>query len=75
MKNTLPVLFILIAALSATTAQDRQSPTVQSGELFETISRMDSKLSDAFNAHNLDAMMAMFAEDLAFYQDNGGVSN
>ena len=36
---------------------------------------MDAKLFDAFNAHNLDAMMAMFADDLEFYQDNDGVSN
>jgi len=36
---------------------------------------MDAKLFEAFNAHNLDAMMAMFTDDVEFYQDNDGVSN
>ena len=34
---------------------------------------MDAKIFDAFNAHNVDALMAMFTDDLEFYQDNDGV--
>ncbi len=35
-----------------------------SGELFETIARMDAAVFDAFNAHDLDRLMAMFTDDL-----------
>ena len=56
-----------------------QSPTppaiLESGELFETIAKMDAKLFDALNAHNLDELMAMFTDDLEFYQDNDGLKN
>lgn len=46
-----------------------------SGELSNTIARMDAKIFDAFNAHQVDALMAMFTDDLEFYQDNDGVKN
>lgn len=46
-----------------------------SGELSNTIARMDAKIFDAFNAHKVDALMAMFTDDLEFYQDNDGVKN
>lgn len=49
--------------------------TVESHELFETIARMDAKLFDAFNAHDLETLMSMFTDDLEFYQDNDGLKN
>ena len=36
-----------------------------SGELFETIARMDSQVFDAFNAHDLERLMALFTDDLS----------
>jgi ketosteroid isomerase-like protein len=36
---------------------------------------MDARVFDAFNAHNADALMAMFTDDLEFYQDNDGLKN
>ena len=40
-----------------------------SGELFETIKRMDAAVFDAFNARDLERLMSMFTEDLEFYDD------
>jgi ketosteroid isomerase-like protein len=34
---------------------------------------MDGALSRAFNAHDLDRLMALFAEDLEFYHDVDGL--
>jgi ketosteroid isomerase-like protein len=33
---------------------------------------MDDTLTEAFNAHDLDRLMALFARDLEFYHDTGG---
>jgi ketosteroid isomerase-like protein len=71
----LSVSLLIVASISAIGQSPAPSQLSESSELFETIVRMDAKLFDAFNAHNLDAMMAMFADDLEFYQDNDGVSN
>ena len=71
----LSVSLLIAATLSAIGQSPAPSQLSESRELFETIARMDAKLFDAFNAHNLDAMMEMFADDLEFYQDNDGVSN
>jgi ketosteroid isomerase-like protein len=71
----LSVSLLIVATISAIGQSPAPSQWSESRELFETIARMDAKLFDAFNAHNLDAMMAMFADDLEFYQDNDGVSD
>ena len=46
-----------------------------SGELFETIARADAAIFDAFNAHDIDRLMAMFTDDLEFYDDGDGLNN
>jgi ketosteroid isomerase-like protein len=71
----LSVTLLIGATISAIAQSPTPSQLSGSHELFETIARMDAKLFDAFNAHDLDAMMEMFADDLEFYQDNDGVSN
>lgn len=79
MKNLLLVSLLLTAALLTATAQtpaaqDRQAAAAESNELFETIARMDSAMFDAFNAHNANALMALFTDDLEFYHDKGGLT-
>lgn len=44
-----------------------------SSPLMRVISAQDDALSAAFNAHDLDALMAMFSADLEFYHDEGGL--
>ena len=68
-----PQLCAVTFALAQSPSQAPISP--EGRELFETISRTDGQLFDAFNAHKLDAVMAMFSDDVEFYQDNDGVSN
>jgi len=41
--------------------------------LLEVVAELDRKMFDAYNAHDLDKLMAMFADDLEFYHDNGGL--
>ena len=51
------------------------TPGAESRELFTAITRMDSAMFDAFNAHDVDKLMSMFTDDLEFYQDNDGLKN
>ena len=41
--------------------------------LHAEIARMDKAMFDAFNAHDIDGVMALFSEDLEFYHDKGGL--
>ena len=71
---------ILIAAAFSTFAHAEDKPSAKktaatSGELFETIARMDTAIFDAFNAHDIDHLMALFTDDLEFYHDAGGLSD
>jgi ketosteroid isomerase-like protein len=74
-RLSISLLIGLAVAASATDQSPAPSPSAESRELFETIARMDAKLFDALNAHNLEALMSMFTEDLEFYQDNDGLKN
>ena len=76
MNRSLLAFSLLLAVAICTFGQSPiPSPTAESRELFETIATMDSKLFDAFNAHKIDDLMAMFTDDLEFYQDNDGLKN
>jgi ketosteroid isomerase-like protein len=72
-------LFLILAALSisaqATDQQGENKKAVTSEELLETIARTDSAIFDAFNAHDVDRLMAMFTDDLEFYHDTGGLTD
>jgi ketosteroid isomerase-like protein len=69
----------MVAAFSiSATAEDQgaaRKNAATSGELFETIARMDTKIFDAFNAHNVDSLMSLFTDDLEFYHDTGGLTD
>jgi hypothetical protein len=42
-------------------------------QLRDLVAELDRKMFDAYNAHDVDALMAMFTGDLEFYHDTGGV--
>ena len=42
-------------------------------QLRALVTELDRKMFDAYNAHDVDGLMAMFAEDLEFYHDTGGL--
>jgi ketosteroid isomerase-like protein len=56
-------------------ATSELTPSAQMHELDVTIARMDGKIFDAFNAHDAEALMSLFTNDLEFYQDNDGLKN
>ena len=74
-------LFSIAVLLVAGFTADSQSPEqaeakkrkATSGELFETIARLDRDMFDAFNEKNLERLMSMFTADLEFYDDGSGV--
>jgi ketosteroid isomerase-like protein len=72
LKRALCSLLLIAAVLSA--AGQTPNPA-SSAELFDTIARLDTKIFDAFNAHDAEALMSMFTDDLEFYQDNDGLKN
>lgn len=81
MKRYFRVLVIVLAAgLVASPAQEPEDAAAKkkkatSGELFESIARMDGLVFDAFNAHDLERLMALFTDDLEFYDDGSGVKD
>ena len=70
-------LFLIasLAILASTARSTEQLPTTEAPDLTQTIRRMDAKLFDAFNAHDVARLMSMFTDDVEFYQDDEGVSN
>jgi ketosteroid isomerase-like protein len=77
MKRLFLSMAILLAGCVTISAEDAQQAAVAkkkkatSGELFETIARMDTAVFDAFNAHDVARLMAMFTDDMEFYDDGG----
>ena len=75
MKRVLFLIGLLALVLAWPAQSTEQSPTSNSRDLTEMISRLDAKLFEAFNAHDVARLMSMFTDDVEFYQDNDGVSN
>ena len=44
-------------------------------ELYQTVARLDGEMFAAFNAHDVDKLMAYFADNVEFYHDKGGLAN
>lgn len=63
------------AARVSTVASQPLSAEPATTPLFGEILRLDGLMSDAFNRHDLDALMALFTSDLEFYHDTGGLQS
>jgi len=73
---TILVFAATFPALAQATKQDApEERSARSGELFDTVARLDQEIFGAFNAHDLDRLMSMFTEDVEFFQDNDGLKN
>ncbi|WP_299217535.1 nuclear transport factor 2 family protein [uncultured Dokdonia sp.] len=46
----------------------------QDSELFKTISGLDQQYFDAYNTCDLETQASLYAEDIKFYHDKGGLS-
>ena len=68
---------LLIASCSTFKINSKQNAdhyTPESKELYDTIVYMDSVFFEAYNHCRMDVMGSMFAEDIEFYHDKGGLS-
>lgn len=66
----------LVGCASQGTAGGPAEPVTSEMQTLGTeIMRQDSALSAAFNAHDLDALMALFSEDLEFFHDQEGLQS
>jgi ketosteroid isomerase-like protein len=75
LKRALCIVTLITAVVSAAGQTPVPSSTAGPPELFDTIARQDTKIFDVYNAHDREALMAIFTDDLEFYQDNDGVKN
>lgn len=75
----LPFAILATAVLAACAASAPPANRVtREGEpstspVYQAMSEADAALSKAFNAHDLDGLMSLFADDLEFYHDTGGL--
>src|SRR3954453_2723376 len=58
-----------------TAAEPNITGSAEAANLTETITRMDKRTFDAFNAHDVNMLMSMFTDDVEFYHDKDGLSN
>ena len=76
-KMLLAVLALSGSAHGAQTTPAASAPVeaipTDAAQLRELVAGLDRKMFDAYNAHDVDGLMAWFAEDLEFYHDNGGL--
>jgi hypothetical protein len=71
----LPILFLFIAssALAQTSDGGKKTHTPVSQALYDSIVHMDSLLFNSFNNQDLETQKCIFATDLEFYHDKGGL--
>jgi ketosteroid isomerase-like protein len=72
--RSLPLLLALFvfAPASPGGAQTRQS--APDDPLFRTLAALDARLFEAYNTCDLETFASLFAEDVEFYHDKGGVT-
>ena len=70
----IPIVTVGLAALALSGLDCAAETAPASQELYDQIKRMDAALTDAFDAHDIDKLKALFTEDLEFYQDNEGLA-
>jgi ketosteroid isomerase-like protein len=75
MKPGTIISLALVVGLAGLLDANDADESAAARELKETIARMDAKMFDAFNAHDVDLLMSMFTDDLEFYHDKGGLTN
>lgn len=73
MKNKL--LLLLCISLCQLTFAQKSTYVPKDKALYDTIAHMDSVMFNAFNTHDMPVLEKVFAEDVEFYNDGGGVSD
>jgi len=73
MKTAIKVFFCLafLFIIKSASAQDKSTHSA----LYQTIFHMDSVMFNAFNTHDLEVIKKVFAPNVEFYHDRGGLQN
>jgi len=71
-------LSLLLVGCAAADSMREVDPGPHGGEpptsaLYRSIGSRDAALSAAFNSHDIEALMALFDDDVEFYHDAGGL--
>lgn len=75
MKIRLLLTVLLASSLPQLHAQPTSADSNAAATLHKEITAMDKTLFDAFNRQDADGVKAVFATDLEFFHDKGGLSN
>jgi len=74
-----PIISLMAVALCLTAGLvevvAEESTTADSTNLTQTITQMDTKMFEAFNAHDVELLMSLFTDDVEFYHDKSGLTN
>jgi ketosteroid isomerase-like protein len=85
MKKSVLMLAVLLLGAACATAPRATASRATTGpkpaaklspeaqQLHDEIVRLDTAMFDAFNDHDLERLMALFADDLEFFHDKGGL--
>jgi len=68
MRRILIIVFVLVMTMDG--RAQKSDPT-----LYKQIAHMDSVLFNAFNTQDLQTLRSLFADNLEFFHDKGGLSN
>jgi len=70
------VVVSLTGARAADSPPDVKAPAVSDAPMLaKQVQALDDRLSTTFNAHDLDGLMALFADDLEFFHDKDGLQH
>ncbi|HEY4080974.1 MAG TPA: nuclear transport factor 2 family protein [Burkholderiaceae bacterium] len=74
---SLSILATLLTAATGACAEPapEPEPASASAPLTLEVAALDAKLTAAFDAHDLPALMALFTDDLEFFHDTGGLQH
>lgn len=80
-----PMLVLSVVMVAGTACASEAAPSSASkaaeaipsdpAQLRELVAGLDRKMFEAYNAHDVAGLMAMFADDLEFFHDKGGLLN
>lgn len=74
--RTFLIAMLLVGAAGRSPLQAQTAPdSPKDPALYQTILHLDNVMFDAFNRRDLDTLKKVFAENVEFYNDGGGVSN
>lgn len=76
MRSRSVITCLLLAASLVTWYSKAQTPyQPKDTKLYATILHMDSVMFDAFNDHDIKVLKSVFADNLEFYNDGGGMTD